>query len=113
MTQIRYCHQRAMYLADCGDEQSRTGHQRMARSLWARACREESCAAMMARRDAPGSLSSSVLFRSSASLAVQARLWFQAARLIRLGLAETPPVEIVAELLELRRSVLTRGGVTR
>lgn len=93
-------HHRAMALADWALSKRAT-MPTYARSQFWLAMEHERRAAELVGNSEP---SRSVLYRSAASLAVDAEQYDEARRLVACGLAGKPPAEIAAEL----REVLTR-----
>lgn len=98
-------HNSAMLLADKADALRRQGKKSEADTLYRQSLEAERQAALLAREQAFGEPTESVLFRSAASLAYSINDYREAERLICLGLAGNPPAEIADELRSLYDSV--------
>lgn len=124
MTQkdIQELHTKAMELADQADMLKQRQQLDEACSLYAQSLEAEKEAAYTAQKAHVGEPTESILFRSAASLAYSIRDYREAERLICMGLAGDPPVEIAEELRSLydavgmERSILkmaTSGNSTK
>lgn len=98
-------HDAAMALADDALDARRRGHQAAAKDLFRRAFENESLAAQAVAAGTPVEPTRSVLFRSAASLALQAEQLRDAERLVASGLAGNPPDEIAEELRDLLEQI--------
>ena len=102
---IQDLHNKAMELADQGDFLKMQGKIDDALTFYDKSLEAEREAAYSARRQNLGEPSESVLFRSAASLAYSIKDFREAERLICMGLAGNPPVEIAEELRSLYDTV--------
>lgn len=98
---IQELHTKAMELAEQADFQKMQGNAENASSLYAESLACEKDAAFCARDEHFGEPTESVLFRSAASLAYGLKQYREAERLICMGLAGNPPLEIAKELRSL------------
>lgn len=98
-------HTRAMEMADQADLLKRQGKEDEALPLYKESLQFEREAAYLARRQQVGEPTESVLFRSAASLAYILKDYREAERLVCMGLAGNPPVEIAEELRSLYDTV--------
>lgn len=98
---IQELHTRAMELAEQADFLMMQGKDVEARPLYEESLRAEKDAACQAKNQQIGEPSESVLFRSAASLAYGLKDFREAERLICMGLAGNPPLDVVRELREL------------
>jgi hypothetical protein len=105
MIDVQDTHRQAMEKADQADAAKKGGDLEKARTLLLEACRLESEAAHALVDQPDAEPTRSVLFRSAASLAVEARQFAYAAYLIACGLEAFPPQEIREELRALLRTV--------
>ena len=106
-------HNYAMELADQADAAKRQGDIDIAQRLLSCAFHAERAAALTLRDQKDAEPSRSVLFRSAASLAIEAGQLFQARCMIQLGLAGNPPIEIAKELRELEETILHISAARR
>lgn len=95
---IIHDHNFAMELADEADTARQQGDMDTAQRLISYAFHSERAAALALRDQKDAEPSRSVLFRSAASLAIQAGHLREARCMIRHGLAGNPPAEIATEL---------------
>ncbi len=94
-----------MKLADKADFMKRQGNVDEANTVFLQSLEAEREAALAARQQQVGEPTESVLFRSAASLAYTVGDYREAERLVCLGLAGNPPVEIADELRSLYDAV--------
>lgn len=92
-------------MADQADLLKRQGKEDEALPLYKESLQFEREAAYLARRQQVGEPTESVLFRSAASLAYILKDYREAERLVCMGLAGNPPVEIAEELRSLYDTV--------
>lgn len=102
---VQELHTQAMELADEADSLKRQGKAEEATSVYKRSLEAEKEAALTAHAQQIGEPTESVLFRSAASLAYGIKDYREAERLICMGLAGNPPVEIADELRSLYDTV--------
>jgi len=116
MIDVRETHRQAMEKADQAVAAHKAGDLQEASALFREACRLESEAAHALGDKPDAEPTRSVLFRSAASLAVEASQFDYAAYLVACGLEGSPPEEIREELRDLlpalRREV-ERGPPSR
>jgi hypothetical protein len=105
MSDVQDTHRQAMEQADQADAAKKAGDLEEARTLFVEASRLESEAAHALIDQPDAEPTRSVLFRSAASLAMEARQFGQAAYLVACGLEGAPPQEIREELRALLRTV--------
>ena len=105
MSSVRELHNEAMDLADSAFVAARANNGAEAESLFFRAYELERKAAERAQANQKIGLTSAVLFRSAATLAVKCNLWAEAEELVGEGLRGNPPYEIAAELNDLQCQV--------
>lgn len=98
---IQELHTQAMDLAEQADFLKMQGKVDEATGLYQKAFETESECAFLAKNQQVGEPTESVLFRSAASLAYQLKYLREAERLICMGLAGNPPLDIARELREL------------
>ncbi len=98
-------HNAAMEAADRAFHFVRSGEAERALSHFQQAWPLERDAAMAARREQVGEPSESVLFRSAASLALNAKAFAEAEKLVAFGLSGDPPPAIADELRDLYETV--------
>lgn len=101
MSDDRDTHEEAMERADSAIAAQKAGDLEKARALFAEACQLESGAAHMLLDELDAEPTRSVLFRSAASLAVQAQQLAYAAYLVACGMEGSPPQEIREELRDV------------
>jgi hypothetical protein len=102
MSSVRELHNEAMDLADRAFVASRANNVEVAEPLFFRAYELERKAAERAQTNQNIGVTSAVLFRSAATLAVKCNLWAEAEELVGEGLRGSPPYEIAAELTALQ-----------
>ena len=102
---IRDLHSKAMDLADKADLCILKKEHEKALKLFAKAFEIEREIAIYARENNIGEPSESVLIRSAASLAYNAKLYREAERMISYALWKEPPFEIAEELRDLLEMV--------
>jgi len=105
MIDVRETHRQAMEKADQAVAAQKAGDLEAARALFREACTLESEAAHALVDKPEAEPTRSVLFRSAASLAIEAQQSPQAAYLVACGLEGSPPEEIREELRDLLRRV--------
>jgi len=105
MIDVQHMHRQAMEKADQAAAVQKAGDLEEARALFREACRLESEAAHALIDKSDAEPTRSVLFRSAASLAIEAEQFAHAAYLLACGLEGSPPEEIREELRELLRTV--------
>jgi hypothetical protein len=105
MIDVRDTHRQAMERADQAVAAQRAGGLEEATTLFREACRLESAAAHALIDELGAEPTRSVLFRSAASLAVEARQFAYAAYLVARGLEGSPPQEIRDELRSLLSTI--------
>lgn len=105
MIDVQEIHRQAMERADQAVAAQKTGDFHKARQLCREACGLESAAANALIDNFDAEPTRSVLFRSAASLAIEAQQFADAAYLIACGLEGAPPEEIREELRDLLRSL--------
>jgi len=98
MINVQDTHRQAMEKADKADAANRAGDVEEARILFREACGLESVAAQALINRPEIEPTRSVLFRSAASLAIDARQFAHASYLVARGLDGSPPEEIREEL---------------
>jgi len=103
-------HERAMETADQADAAKRAHHVDEAKALFRQACALESEAAESLMDKYEAEPTRSVLFRSAASLAIEAGQSAHAAYLVARGLEGTPPEEIREELRDLLETLRRTAG---
>lgn len=102
---IKELHNQAMELADQGDFLKMQGNNTEAVAMYTKSLEAEKNAAIKAHEQGIGEPTESVLFRSAASLAYTTKDYREAEKLICMGLAGNPPVEIAEELRSLYDTV--------
>lgn len=105
MPSVRQLHSEAMSLAQQAFLAREKGSHKQAEELSKQAFRLESDAAEQLEREANAEPTRSVLYRSAASLAIQAKEFSEAQRLVAKGLAGYPPPEIEEELKDLYETI--------
>jgi hypothetical protein len=105
MTDITTLHRQAMDLAEEAFEAKRDGSVDRAQRLLQAAFEKERDAAELAVRELNVEPTRSILFRSAASLAVQAGYVRDAEKLIAIALAGEPPADVAEELRDLLEQV--------
>ncbi|MFH1268436.1 MAG: hypothetical protein ABIK89_22165 [Planctomycetota bacterium] len=105
MIDVQDMHRQAMERADQAAAAQKTGDFDEARRLCREACSLESAAAQALIDKLDVEPTRSVLFRSAASLAIEAQQFAHAAYLVACGLEGSPPEEIREELRNLLRSL--------
>lgn len=103
-------HHRAMELAEQADMAKLRGDRRKAGELLKEAFHLERKAAERFRDQFTMEPTRSILYRSSASLALECGEFGEAIRMIALGLAGNPPAEIANELKALYKEVCAETG---
>lgn len=98
---VNLLHSKAMDVAESAFIQKIRGNLRQARDLFVEAFELERDAAMQLEKDLQAEPTRSVLFRSAASLAMNAGDFHSAEKMIAMGLAGEPPAEIAEELRQL------------
>ena len=99
MSQISSLHTEAMSVAERAFIARMRGQTEEALKLFAEACQLEKQAALNTAREAQ--TSRGVLFRSAASLAINAKDWREAEKIAGRALSEEIPLEIIDELRDL------------
>ncbi len=102
---ISELHRDAMELADQGFYYKNRGDSEASLQYFREALVKESKAAFAARQQDVGEPSESVLFRSAASLALNAQNYSEAERLVAYGLIGNPPNEIAEELRDIYENI--------
>jgi len=105
MSDVKALHREAMDLAEEGFEAKRTGNADRAQELLAAAFDKERAAAELTARELNVEPTRSILFRSAASLAIQAGYVRDAEKLIAIALAGEPPADVADELRDLLEQV--------
>ena len=98
---IQEQHSQAMELAEQADFLKMQGKTDEAVSLYKQSFLKEREAAYQAKEQQIGEPTESVLFRSAASLAYELKDYRESERLICMGLAGNPPIDIANELRDL------------
>ena len=98
---IQEQHSQAMELAEQADFLKMQGKTDEAVSLYEKSFLREREAAYQAKEQQIGEPTESVLFRSAASLAYELKDYRESDRLICMGLAGNPPIDIANELRDL------------
>ncbi|MFK7923335.1 MAG: hypothetical protein AB8H47_15330 [Bacteroidia bacterium] len=99
MSQISSLHTEAMDVAERAFIARMRGQTEEALGLFAKACQLEKQAAL--KTEVAAYTSRAVLFRSAASLAINAQDWREAEKIACRALSEEPPLEIIDELRDL------------
>lgn len=110
---IKELHTQAMELADQADSLKKQGNADDANAMYKQSLEMERNAAFEAHRQQIGEPTESVLFRSAASLAYGIKDYREAERLICMGLAGNPPMEIADELRSLYDTVNLEKNMER
>jgi len=105
MNEIMNLHKQAMDFAELAFLEHVRGNYPEAIRLFKEAYDLEKIAAEATPDDITAEPSRSILFRSAASLALNAKIYREAERMIALGLAGQPPAEIAQELRDLYEQV--------
>ncbi len=105
VSSVRELHNQAMSLAHQALVAHETGDKARAESLAREASRYETEAANLVPNERASEPTRSILYRSAASLAYQARDFKASQELIEHGLAGFPPPDVEQELLNLRKQV--------
>ncbi|MEW6351189.1 MAG: hypothetical protein AB1646_19195 [Thermodesulfobacteriota bacterium] len=105
MSKVRELHDEAMRLAHLALIARRETNEQEAETLAAQACRLESEAAGLIPEEEASEPTRSILYRSSASLAYQAKDLVLARRLVAKGLSGYPPPQVERELKDLFEQV--------
>ena len=98
---VSYLHSKAMDVAESAFMQKMRGNLLQARDLFVEAFELERDAAMQLEKDLESEPTRSILFRSAASLAMNAGDFHSAEKMIAMGLAGDPPEDIAEELRNL------------
>lgn len=115
MTSVKDLHREAMQQADLGHAARREGSAEDARRYFEEAYRLERAGAEQLLSRFESEPSRSILFRSAATLAMEATRFTEAEQMVCMALAGTPPDGIAEELRDLfeqitfRRHLLVRG----
>ena len=110
MNPIREKHEEAMDLAEKAFLAKRQGDEKAYKDLTVQALKLEAEAAHAVRDDLGAEPTRSVLYRSAASLAFQAKKFREAEQLVTNGLAGNPPEEIADELRDLLLQIYRATG---
>lgn len=111
--EIQELHSQAMELANKADLLKRRGKTDEAGLLFRQSLEAERKAAIAAWQQQIGEPTESVLFRSAATLAYTIGDYREAERLVCLGLAGNPPVEITEELRSLYDTVSMERSISQ
>lgn len=110
---IQELHNHAMELADRADALKVQGNVDGANTFFYQSFQSEREAALASREQQIGEPTESVLFRSAASLAYTIGDYREAERLVCMGLAGNPPVEIADELRNLYDAISIERNISQ
>lgn len=111
LTEAQTLHRAAMQFSEEAMLETTAGRHDRARELFAKAFERAARAADLIGPFSNLEPTRSILYRSAASLAIDCGDYRAAQRLIRRGLAGSPPPELRAELLELMRQIRPHANI--
>ena len=111
--EIQKLHTQAMDFAEQADFLKMQGKEDEAQDAYTQSLNAEKEAAYAARNQHLGEPTESILFRSAATLAYSLHDFREAERLICMGLAGNPPLEIAEELRDLYDKVSMERNLTK